>query len=439
MGRLFSAVKHLSVSDRLLRRNPLLHGAALRLLKEDARDDGEARRRWRAARLQRVLSQAARTPYGRRIGAPQRLGDWPVLQKDAVRACPEDFLALPRWRSVSATTSGTSGTPLVLRRSWSSVAYEQAVLDWLMLQGGVDPGRSRVAVLRGDDVKDPADRSPPYWRLAGGGQRLVFSSNHLEPDTVAHFVAALRRFAPQVLFAYPTALDSLCCLMLERGDELQVPLTLCGSEMLTRETCRLAAQALQTRVLGYYGQAERVAWAWGDPFQGWCFLPSYSVNELQPLERSPEGDLHTIIGTGLWNAAMPLVRYETGDQIRVAPGSDPVAIAEGRERFPAIIGRSGDYLVSPSGARLIAINHIPRDVPHVVRTQFIQESADSVRILVVPAPGFDERSRRLLEEHASLKFPPSMRLHIETTTQLVRTAAGKAPLIVRRGACAPTA
>jgi hypothetical protein len=31
--------------------------------------------------------------------------------------------------------------------------------------------------LRGDDLKDPADREPPFWQL--GGRRLIFSSNHL--------------------------------------------------------------------------------------------------------------------------------------------------------------------------------------------------------------------------------------------------------------------
>jgi hypothetical protein len=70
-------------------------------------------------------------------------------------------------------------------------------------------------------------------------------------------------------------------------------------------------------------------------------------------------------------------------------------------------------------------------VPHVVRTQFIQESPESITLLVVPAPGFNEDSRKLLLQHASLKLPPSMRIRIETTARLVRNGSGKAPLIVR--------
>jgi len=52
---------------------------------------------------------------------------------------------------------------------------------------------------------------------------------------------------------------------------------------------------------------------------------------------------------------------------------------------------------------------------------------------VIPAPGFNEECRRLLLQQASLKLPPSMTIHIETTTQLVRNRAGKVPLVIRHG------
>ncbi len=432
MAQLVSSLKLLASADRLIRRNPLLYrriGAEL-----DAFEalDVAGRRAWRDRRLRQILNAARRSEYGRKVGAPDFLGDWPILEKDPLRQNPDSFLTVPQWQTVSASTSGTTGMPLKLRRSFSNVVYEQHVLDRLLRSNGVDPERVKAAVLRGDDVKSPADRQPPFWRLANGGRRLVFSSNHLDSETIGSFVEALRDYAPDVIFAYPTVLDSLCSLMLQRGDHLKVPLTACGSEVLTRETVDIARSALSTRVVGYYGQAERVAWAYGDPYTGYHFLPTYSINELRFVESAEDADIYEIIGTGLWNHAMPLVRYRTGDQIRVRKGSTPAAVAEGRESFLSVIGRSGDYIVGPSGARLLGIDHIPRNVPHVVRTQFIQESPESITLLVVPAPGFNEESRKLLLQHASLKLPPSMRIRIETTARLVRNGSGKAPLIVRK-------
>lgn len=426
-----SKVKALGLTERLVRRNPVLYARTARLL-ERFDDWPEAKQReWRDARLRRILRAASRTRYGRRVGAPASLDRWPVLEKEPIRGAAGDFMARSRLLSIAAATSGTTGTPLRLRRSFGSVVYEQAVLDRLVALGGASPHSSRIAVLRGDDIKHPTDRSPPYWRLAGGGKRLLFASNHLERGSLAHFVQALRQFAPDVLFAYPTVLDSLCSLMLAEGMHLPIPLTLCGSEVLTRATTDAAHAALGTRVIGYYGQAERVAWAFGDPERGYRFLGTYSVNELRFVETTEDADIYELVGTGLWNDAMPLVRYHTADRFHLPKGADPLAVAEGRAPIASIAGRSGDYLVSPEGARLMGISHIPRGVPRVLRAQFIQESADSVRLLVIPNKGFDDESRRKLLEHAALKLPPSMKVRIETTDQLVRNASGKAPLILR--------
>jgi phenylacetate-CoA ligase len=432
MAHLIARLKRFALSDRLLRRHPFYYARARRELEAFDRLDHEARRQWQHQRVRRLLDAAGRSEYGRRLGSPRYLGDWPILEKDAVRENPRSFLTGVGWITAPASTSGTTGTPLSLRRSLPSIAFEQAVIDGLVRRAGFDAARGCGAVLRGDDVKSPADRNPPFWRLANGGRRLIFSSNHLDAQTLGAFVEALRDYGPQVLFAYPTVLESLCSLMLERGLTLSIPLTVCGSEVLTRETCELARRALATRVVSYYGQAERVAWADGDPESGYRFLPSYGVVELRFVESDGAGDVYDVIGTGIWNHAMPLVRYLTGDRIRLRPGGSAAAVEEGRENFPEILGRSGDYILAPSGARLLGIDHIPRDVPHVVRAQFVQEAADAVTLLILPAPGFNEECRRLLLEHARMKLPPSMTLRIETTDRLVRNRAGKAPLVVRQ-------
>ncbi|MGH8229929.1 MAG: hypothetical protein ACREU3_18835, partial [Steroidobacteraceae bacterium] len=370
MSRWTTMVKRLGVSDRLIRRNPALYRPAHHTLVRAPLDAG-AERRWIDARLKRVLAAAASTPYGRSCGAPRHLGDWPILEKDAVREDPRAFLARRRILTASASTSGTTGTPLLLRRSFASVAHEQAVLDWLLERIGVDPRRCRAAVLRGDDIKAPEDRSPPYWRLANGGRRLIFSSNHLDRHTAGEFIAALEGFRPEVLLVYPTVLGSLAALILEQDARLKVPLTVCSSEVLTEATRAIAEAALGTRVLDYYGQAERAAFAYQDGTRGYRFLPTYSINELRSIDAEDDGDadVYELIGTSLWNLAMPLVRYRTGDLIRLRKGANAAAVAAGREPFLGILGRNGDYLIAPTGARLMGIDHIPRDVPRVLRAQ----------------------------------------------------------------------
>jgi len=424
-------VKFHRVGDRLVRRNPLFYSRAMGLLRDFDTKDPSSQDQWRARRLQRTLDAASRTEYGRKVATPRSLPEWPVLEKEALRADPTQFHSGSGWFTVSAATSGTTGTPLQLRRTLPSVAYEQAVIDRFVEQtAGLSLRGCRAAVLRGDDIKPIPDREPPFWRLTNGGHRLVFSANHLDETTLPHYLDALRRYAPDILFAYPSVLESLCSLMLARGDHVPVAITECASESLTPATGEIARRVLGTRVLAHYGQAERVAWAQGGPDEGYRFVPTYSINELRFVESADDADIYDLIGTGLWNDSMPLIRYRTGDHVRLRKGSDPQAVASGRESFLGVLGRSGDYLIGPSGVRLVGIDHIPRGVPNVIRAQFIQESADDVTLLVIPAPGFGEAQRRLLLEQAARKLPPSMRVRIETTNRLLRNASGKTPLVV---------
>jgi phenylacetate-CoA ligase len=96
------------------------------------------------------------------------------------------------------------------------------------------------------------------------------------------------------------------------------------------------------------------------------------------------------------------------------------------------LGREQEILVCPKGVRLTGIDHIPRDVDHILRIQVIQESLDDVRILVLPAAGYTERDAAQLMHNARAKVPASMKLRIETAQWLERTPRGKTPLVIHR-------
>ena len=143
---------------------------------------------------------------------------------------------------------------------------------------------------------------------------------------------------------------------------------------------------------------------------GLCFLV------LLPIGTEDGTVLYEIVGTNLWNLKMPFIRYRSGDLIRLPEGLSEQqleAICYGVEPFSGVLGRQGDYLVSPDGAHLMGIDHIPRDVEHVVRLQVIQETLHRVRILVVPTEGFGERDRQQVLRNASLKLPSEMRVEVE--------------------------
>jgi phenylacetate-CoA ligase len=425
-------LKRLRVGDVLVRRNPIWYGRALRRFDALERASLDERRAWTERRLSKVLSAARATEWGRRSGAPASLGDWPVLEKEEVRDDPHAFVHGSKRLAATADTSGTTGVPLSVWRSFASVTVEQAAIDRLLGRAGVDARDYKAAVLRGDDIKDPADRTPPFWVVAGGGRRLILSSNHLNGETVSAFADVLARFRPTVLHAYPTILESLCVLLQRAGREVHVPVTICSSEALPETTWHLSAETLSTRMVDYYGLAERVSFAYAYTPHEYRFLPGYAYNELLPYARDEESEIYELVATGLWNTKMPLVRFQTGDLIRVRHAADADAVGYGVVPFPEIIGRTGDYLVAPDGARLMGIDHIPRGVKNVLRMQVIQERSDLVRVLVRPTIAFGEDDRAAILANAAKKLPPPMQVSVDVESELERTAAGKVPFVIRR-------
>jgi phenylacetate-CoA ligase len=228
--------------------------------------------------------------------------------------------------------------------------------------------------------------------------------------------------------------------MQQQGLQVNVPHVLTSSEVLKREAWSLARDTLGCELADYYGQAERVAFAYALAPREYRFLPVYGHVELVPyrsdgIADAGLGGLYEIIGTSFWNDLMPLVRYRTGDLVRLPEAWGPREIEEvvyGIRPFSGVLGREQEILICPMGVRLTGIDHIPRDVAHILRIQVIQETLNDVRILVLPAAGYTERDAAQLLQNARAKVPGTMRLRIETAQWLERTPRGKTPLVIHR-------
>jgi phenylacetate-CoA ligase len=140
------------------------------------------------------------------------------------------------------------------------------------------------------------------------------------------------------------------------------------------------------------------------------------------------------VGTTLWNAAMPLIRYRTGDLIcvpREYGAPELREIVEGVRDFDGVIGRINDVLLDEVGERVLTgINQIPRGVQNVMRLQVIQANPREVVLRVLPAAGFAPSDAERLLSNARLKIPDSIAVRVEEARELQRTSSGKTPFVV---------
>jgi phenylacetate-CoA ligase len=189
-----------------------------------------------------------------------------------------------------------------------------------------------------------------------------------------------------------------------------------------------ARRVLGAKVIDYYGQAERIVFAYAIDGGAYRFLPVYGRPELAPND---DGQVR-VLGTSFWNDRQVFVRYDTGD-LALVPGTDAQTLREvelGLRTFGGIDGRASERIDLGDGRRIIGLNHVPRGVAHVASVQLRQTAPNAVEALVVPLEGFDAGSEATIRKNFYDKFPSDVTLTIRQIDAPVRTRAGKAPLLV---------
>jgi phenylacetate-CoA ligase len=426
---MFDKLKEFGYFDDLIRRPPFLYLGFRRLLATAEGWGREEREAWLKKRLAQELVAARELPGYRNAPITDDLSAWPILNKSDIFGRESEFGRAAILPSYRASTGGTTGMPLALRRSLTSIAFEQASIDHICAMAGLDLARARIAILRGDFVKPPSEMAPPYWRSIGARKRL-YSSFHLSEKTLPHYADSLREFAPDVLSCYPSSLQHLVGLLEESGKALRIGHIFASSELLPRETVAAARRVLGACVIDYYGQAERVVVAYAIDGGGYRFLPVYGVPELVP----DEGDSVRVRGTSLWNERQILIRYETGDN----------ALLDGEERkhrreielglmpFRGIEGRASERIDLPDGRRIIGLNHIPRGVPGIASVQLCHVGPNTVDAYVVPLKNFGPETEAILRRNFYAKFPSEVVFRVLKINAPLRNTSGKAPFLITK-------
>lgn len=366
----------------------------------------------------------------RKFESLEQLSGYPLLSKADLLEHREAMVnpQVPAARRLYLTTGGSSGVPVgfYLERGISR-PKEQAYLEAMWSRRGYRPG-DRVAVIRGGVTSSRAGGKISSHDATRDW--LILSSYHLTPDRLAEYVALLNRFRPRHLHAYPSAALMLARGMEQSGLKLDFPLVsvLCGSEKLAAAAQRYLEQVFACRVFHWYGHSERVVLAGqGRQSDHLHFWPTYGFVEFG--EPDAEG-LREVIGTSFHNRAMPLIRYLTGDRVRLSEKPDcelPMIEAD------AVEGRDYEFLVSATGRRisLTAINMHDRIFDGLLAVQFAQGRAGEIEFRYQPGPGWP--STRLDVMHAGLlhKLGDDFSLVMRQVAAVEKTPAGKHRWLVR--------
>lgn len=349
------------------------------------------------------------------------------LQADLPRYLPRDFACIPHYE---ATTGGTSGNQLQFYVDDHSQAVEIAFIHRQWARVGYSPS-CRKATFRGVNFRRL--RPGVFWQANPVYNELQFSPYHMNEDTLGCYWRQLQRYQPEFLHGYPSAISLLAEYVLRHQLPNALPrlrAVLLGSEAVLPGQRQLMERAFHTRVYTWYGHSERVILGGEcEKNDSYHHFPDYGVLEILDDDGctvEPEGPSGELVGTGLLNRCLPLIRYKTGDRARRLPWQCECGRAF--DRFDQVEGRwQQEYVIGKNGSKisLAALNMHGPHFQHVIRYQYYQRIPGHMELRLMVSEHFDAREEKQLHDALRHKTGDELAVTVRVVDDIPLTARGK--------------
>ncbi len=353
----------------------------------------------------------------------------PYLEKDTIRKHADEFVPVNSHKKllIRASTSGTTGTPLRLYRTCNSIVQEHAYLWRQFSWAGCRPGDKTVA-LRGDMVVPSSQHNPPFWRNSVFENTLLMSSFHLSENTIPLYLAKLEQYEPVLIYAYPSAIYLLADFLVRNKVDCKLPSlrgVVTSSETLFPFQRATIERGMGCKVFDWYGLAERVVFIGTCEHASYHVFDDYGITEFIPIS----DNRYELVGTGLINLGMPLIRYKTGDIVEIAD-QEQCACGRAFRMVRSIEGRKDDMIKLKSGKMLGRIDHIFKGLEGIVEAQVVQQTIDNILIRLVVDRSFDKSTLKKVETNARERFGNEVGLATKIVREIPRTPNGKFKTVV---------
>jgi phenylacetate-CoA ligase len=401
-----------------------------------------------------LLQQAATIPFhaarlnaaGWRKGQPITPAIWsrlpPLTRADLQREGEDLHAPTPPQEHgavAQAATGGSTGQPVRVRRT----ALEALLWNGLQLREELwhreDPGGhiARVRTVpahlspeQAAQVRSPDGLTLPDW---GPPIALVWSTGRLtlidSTRDVGEQVSALQRLDPDYLFTQPSNLRLIlaeCRAQGTRFSRLRAVWTLSeGVEDDLRDACR---DVLGVPIVHNYSCAEVGYLVLQCPQQERHFHICAETVLLEVVDAQGRacapGEIGRVLVTGLHNFAMPLLRYELGDEAEVG---GRCACGRGLPVLRRVVGRTMDRLrLHGGGERRVELRHytLAKD-PRILEYQVVQRSLQLVEILLVLRAPLDPGAETALLALARQGLGEDFEIRLRSVEAIPRTPAGK--------------
>ncbi|MCH3883137.1 MULTISPECIES: acyl-CoA synthetase family protein [Tenacibaculum] len=351
------------------------------------------------------------------INAPFKvLNKMPFLEKETLKNDLELLVnTIPnRAKDLVNFTSGTTGTPTITYYDNDSIQKSFALLNRYYNLSGLKEGFKGLR-LSGRIIVKPNKVKPPFWVFNSSENQLFVSTYHLNEINLKPIVEKINKFKPELIEGYPSAIYIISKYINANNIKLSfIPKCISTTaETLYDYQKEEIFRAFKTTALNQYSSSE------GGVFITECKNGKLHLNlesgifEFYNLkgENAKPGEMAELVSTSFRNSKTPLVRYKTGDWVKLPENLSEVCSCGMNSSFvEKIIGREDDILFTEEKGYVGRMDTAYKGLVGISKSQIIQESPN----LIIVNQVIDEDYTKEMD----VKFIKNLRDRLGTTVNI---------------------
>lgn len=247
------------------------------------------------------------------------LSGLPVLKKSDILQNPDDFIPknINQIKYINAATGGTSGDPLQFLLDYRSKSFGTACSIYYWNKFGYKYGQKYIALGSSSlSINNKISLKKSIYNNLRG--RISLNGIGLTDEVLNEYVSLIKREGIHFIYGYASSIFLLAEFVIKKSIKInQIKACFTTSEVLTDYYRTVIKNAFNCNILDCYGASDGGVTAFEIKDDLYCV----GYNCVIEVHELYDENLGKILCTDLFNYAMPFIRYELGDVIRLAPSS----------------------------------------------------------------------------------------------------------------------
>ena len=348
----------------------------------------------------------------------------PTLDKEIVRTRQKELIAdnAKKFSITWDSTSGSTGTPLHFVLDDAVQANKIAALLRSYSWAGYKLGKKTFS-LQSYYFKDHNFKFNRFYNI------LRFDSNKLKKDSALKVIKEINRIKPKFFMGFPFDILMLSSFAEDEGIVIHSPQSIVTyGETLSKKKREFIEKAYRCKVFDFFSLHECAAMISECEHGSMHLIEDFVYHEI--LYKDGVGRL---VGTSLYNYAMPLIRYETKDNISLSEKQETCSCGRHFRIVKEIIGKQCDYIETPDGRFLGSVmSHSIDNAKGVICSQCIQNAIDRIDINIVVDKTYNEDSKIALEKGLRKRLGNEIKINFKVVPQLEKSKSGKTLFIISK-------